>query len=128
MAIQNLGSANIGATQAARLGRFKGEILAHAIPVEVLGITGSQKQIPKNQSDTVVFRRWLPYGAASTNQNTINRFFSDSAGTDRSAAMVTNHLATEGVTPTADTLAAQDITVTLKQYAVLYSVTDKVVD
>lgn len=121
MAIQNY------STQSARIGKLKGELLAHAVPVEVLGITGQQKQMPKNQSDTVVFRRWLPYGAAATNNNTINRFFADGTG-DRTAALVTNHLTAEGATPSADTIIAQDITATLKQYGVLYSVTDKTVD
>ena len=46
MSIFNVGSANVGASQAARIGRLKGEILAHAVPVEVLGITGVQKKMP----------------------------------------------------------------------------------
>lgn len=128
MAIFNIGSANVGASQAARIGKIKGELLAHAVPVEVLGITGQQKTMPKNQSDTVVYRRWLPYGAAATNYNTQNRFFADSAGTDRSAAMVSAHLTTEGVTPTADTIVAQDVTVTLKQFGVLYAISDRTAD
>lgn len=122
------GSNNIGATQSQRIGKLKGEILAHAVPVEVLGITGQQKQIPKNSGDTVVYRRWLPYGAAATNQNTINQFFSDNAGVDRTAAMATAHLTTEGVTPSADVIVAQDITVTLKQFGVLYAMTDRTCD
>ncbi len=40
------------ATITPRIGKLKGEILAHAIPMEVLGITGQQKQVPKNNSDT----------------------------------------------------------------------------
>jgi N4-gp56 family major capsid protein len=122
MAIQNY------ASSASRIGRLKGEILAHAVPVEVLGITGQQKQMPKNVGDTVVYRRWLPYGGAATNQNTINQFFSDNAGVDRTAAMVNSHLTAEGVTPSADTIVAQDITVALKQFGVLYAVTDRTVD
>lgn len=105
-------------TVAGRINKLKGEILAHAIPVEVLGITGQNKKMPKNNGDTVVYRRWLPYGAASTNANTINR----------PAVTVTAHLAQEGVTPAADTLTPQDISVQLLQYACLYSVTDKTVD
>ena len=115
-------------TQSARIGKLKGELLSYAVPVEVLGITGQQKAMPKNNSDVVVFRRWVPYGATTSDANTINRFFADSAGTDRTATMVANHLLTEGATPSADTIVAQDITVTLKQYGVLYSMTDKTVD
>jgi N4-gp56 family major capsid protein len=112
MAIQNY------STVTARIGKLKGEILAHAMPVEVLGITGSQKQMPKNQSDTVVFRRYLPYGG------TDNKWITGSnVGT-----FATDHITQEGVTPSADTLSATDITVTLNQYSVLYAVTDKTVD
>ena len=56
-------------TQAARIGKWKGEILARAIPCEVLNIAGVQKQMPKNVSDTVVYRRWVPYNATSGNPN-----------------------------------------------------------
>src|SRR5574340_1226040 len=106
------------ASPAGRINKLKGEILAHAIPVEVLGITGMQRQMPKNNGKTVVYRRYLPYGGAVTNGNTINRWSVDSAA----------HELTEGVTPTADTLVPQDITVTLKQYGCLYEVTDQAVD
>lgn len=103
---------------AGRINQFKGEILAHAMPVEVLGITGVQKQIPKNNGKTVVYRRYLPYGGALTNFNTINRMPISAAA----------HVLTEGTTPTADTMIAQDITVTLNQYGCLYQVTDQTVD
>jgi len=105
-------------TVTARIGKLKGEILAHAMPVEILGITGAQKQMPKNQSDTVVFRRYLPYGG------TDNKWITGAnVGT-----FASSHVTTEGVTPSADTIAATDITVQLLQYHVLYSVTDKTVD
>lgn len=112
MAIQNFN------TQAARVNKLKGEILAHAIPVEVLGITGMQKQMPKNVADNVTFRRWLPYGG------TDNKWITGSnVGT-----FASSHVTTEGVTPTADTLTAVDVTATLQQYSCLYAVTDKSVD
>lgn len=117
---------------AQRIGKIKGEILAHAVPVEVLGITGSQKQIAKNSGDTVVFRRWLPYGgqagAVSNGVDPTDRFFSNSANVDRSALMVANHLTTEGATPSADVIAPVDISVSLNQFSVLYAVTDKTAD
>ena len=103
---------------AARIAKLKGDILKHAVTAEVLGITGQQRAMPKNSSKTIVHRRYLPYGAASTNFNTINRPVATAAG----------HELTEGVTPTADTLIPQDITVTLKQYGCLYELTDQVAD
>ena len=112
MAIQNFNTA----TQ--RVGKLKGEILAHAMPVEVLGITGSQKQMPKNGGDNIIFRRWLPYGGVDNKWITganVGTFASD-------------HITQEGVTPSADTISPTDITVTLQQYSVLYSITDKTVD
>jgi N4-gp56 family major capsid protein len=106
------------ASPAGRINKLKGEILKHAIPEEVLGITGMQKQMPKNNGDNIVYRRYLPYGGATTNANTINRWSVTSAA----------HVVTEGVTPSADTLVPQDITATLVQYGCLYQYTDKTAD
>lgn len=103
---------------AARIAKLKGDILKHAMPAEVLGITGQQRQMPKNQGKTIVHRRYLPYGAAATDRNTINR----------PSASAAAHELEEGVTPTADTLVPQDITVTLKQYGCLYELTDVTAD
>jgi N4-gp56 family major capsid protein len=112
MAIQNL------ATQSARIGKLKGEILKHAIPVEVLGITGMNNQMPKNSSPVTIFRRWLPPGGIDNRW--INTSNVDTYASSRETV--------EGQTPNAGTMTAIDITVTLKQYAVLYAVTDKTVD
>ena len=95
---------------AERIGKLKGEILAHAVATEVLGITGMQRALPKNNGQTVVYRRYLPFGAANTNWNTRNRPVVNAAA----------HELTERVTPSADTLVPQDITVTIKQYGCLY--------
>lgn len=112
MGIQNFN------TQAARVNKLKGEILAHAVPVEVLGITGTNKKMPKNVADNVSFRRWLPFGGVD------NKWITGSnVGT-----YATSHITSEGVTPTADTLTAVDVTATLQQYSCLYAVTDKTVD
>lgn len=94
------------------------EILAHAAPVEVLGLFGVQKSMPKNVGATVIYRRWLPYGAANTNSNTINRWNVDP----------TAHQLSEGITPDADSLTPQDISVTLQEYGVLYGLTNRTVD
>ena len=98
-----------------RVGKIAGEILAHAVPVEVLGIAADSKRMPKNKSDTMIFRRWLPYGGATTNATTVNTW----------SVTANAHLTQEGVTPTAETLTPQDITVQLNQYACLYMYTDK---
>lgn len=105
-------------TATPRIGKLKGEILKHAVPVTVLGMSGDQKKVGKNQSDTVIYRRWLPKGGATTDATTINQWSVDA----------NDHITTEGVTPTADTLAPQDITVQLQQYACLYSYSDKTAD
>lgn len=105
-------------TQAQRIGVLKGEILAHAAPKEVLGITGQQKRMPKNVGATVKFRRWLPFGGTDNKWITGSNVDSFAAG----------HGTVEGVTPTSDTLTATDITATLSEYACLYALTNQLVD
>ena len=100
MALQTL------ATPSQRIGRLKGEILAHAQPREVLGLIGETRPIPKNAGDTVIFRRWLPGGATVASPNT---FFTNGTG-DRTAAYANQYLAAEGITPNAETLIPQDTT------------------
>jgi N4-gp56 family major capsid protein len=112
---------------AGRLNKFRGQILAHAVPMEVLGRTGRQVKMPKNSSDTYVARRWLPYGATSTDANTINRFFQNGTG-DRGNVVVQAHQISEGVTPTPDNITPQDVTVVVQQYGCLYGFTDKTFD
>lgn len=112
------------ATQTPRIGKFKGEILKHAVPCEVLARGGRQIRFPKNQSDTYVARRWLPYGATATNQNTQNQFFQAANG-DRGNAMVAAHQIAEGITPSPDSIIAVDTTVIIQQYGILYGFTDK---
>lgn len=105
------------ATVTPRIGKLKGEILKHAVPKEVLGITGNQHKIGKNMSDTVIYRRFLPFGAstAAPLATNINQWVVEA----------NDHLTQEGVTPEADTLDAQDISVKLNQYSCLYMYTDK---
>jgi N4-gp56 family major capsid protein len=110
-----------------RINKFKGQILAHAVPAEVLGRAGRQVQMPKNNSDTYVARRWLPYGATSTSANTINRFFQDGTG-DRGNVIVQAHQVGDGVTPLPDSITPQDTTVVIQQYGCLYGFTDKAFD
>jgi len=124
MAAQNM------ATQAARIGKWKGEILSRAIASEVLQIAGTQKSIPKNSSDTVVYRRWLPYNATTGNPNVLIQpgVATETDASNRVDTLVSNNLLAEGTTPTPESIVAQDITVVLKQYGCLYSFTDNVAD
>lgn len=112
MAIQNLNTA------AARIGKFKAEILKHAMVKEVLSITGSIKQMPKNTGETLTFRRWLPVGGVDNKIITGSNVDTFASGYEL----------TEGVTPNARTLTPIDVTATLKQYGVLFSHTDKTAD
>lgn len=105
----------------ARLGKFKGDILKHAMVHERLSKQGRQVQMPRNMSDTYVARRFLPYGATAANQN---QFFQNADG-DRGNAMVQAHLTQEGITPTPDSIQAFDITEQVNQYSCLYGFTDK---
>lgn len=107
-----------------RINKFKGQILAHAVPMECLGRTGRQIPMPKNNSDTYVARRWLPYGATATSASTQNQFFQNGTG-DRGNAIVQAHQIQEGVTPAPDSIVPLDITVVMQQYGCLYGFTDK---
>lgn len=110
-----------------RINKYKGEILAHAVPLEVLGKTGRQIPMPRNQSDTYVARRWLPYGATATSASTQNAFFQNGTG-DRGAAITQAHQIQEGVTPPPDSIIPLDITVVVQQFGCLYGFTDKTYD
>lgn len=104
-----------------RINRFKGEILSHAKPYEVLAKAGRQVQMPQNVSDTYVARRFLPYGATAANPNI---FFQNATG-DRGNTLVQAHLTQEGVTPSPDSITPVDITEVVNQYSCLYGFTDK---
>jgi len=121
MAMQNF------ALTPGRINKFKGQILAHAVPLEVLGRTGRQIKFPKNQSDTYVARRWMPYGTTATNSTTQNVFFANGTG-DRGNVVVQAHQVQEGVTPAPDSITPFDITVVMQQYSCLYGFTDKTYD
>lgn len=108
-------------TQTARIDKFKGRLLKRAQAVEVTSRFGRQVQMPKNNSDTYIARRWLPHGGTSGNPNT---FFNNVTG-DRAAAYANAHLATEGVTATPETITPVDYPVVIQQYTCLYGYTDK---
>lgn len=104
-----------------RINKFKGQILSHVMPLEVLARSGRQIKMPKNSGDTYVARRWLPYGATATNPNKI---FANATG-DRGAAIIQAHLTQEGVTPAPDSIVPMDIPAVMQQYSCLYGFTDK---
>ena len=86
------------------------EMLKHAMPIKVLSTFGTQKQLPQNKTDTVVFRRALPIDAGSNGAPNIT---------------ASNYLLQEGVTPGARTIAYQDVQVTVQQYGVLMKLSSK---
>jgi N4-gp56 family major capsid protein len=104
-----------------RINKFKGEILGHAKPYEVLAKAGRQVQMPQNSSDTYVARKFLPYGASAASPNI---FFANGTG-DRGNAITQAHLTSEGVTPTPDSITPFDVTEVVQQYSCLYGFSDK---
>lgn len=110
MAMQTMSDPSPG-----RLGKYAGEIMRHAIPTEVLRKPITQYDLPKNKSDTLVVRSWVPYAAtvAQPNQWTVT---------------AESHIVQEGVTPDADTIVPRDVTLTLNQYMALYALTDRAYD
>lgn len=112
-------------TSPARIGKLAGEIIGHAMWTEVLTPAIDQKEMPKNKSDTVIFRSWVPYGGTVSNPNT---FFAanNAQGVQLSGDnFATSHITQEGVTPAADTIVPRDVTMILNQYMALYALTDK---
>ena len=86
------------------------EMLKHAMPIKVLSTFGTQKPIPQNKTDTVVFRRALPIDAGANGAPNIN---------------TSNYLLQEGVTPGSRSVSYQDVQVTLQQYGVLMKLSSK---
>jgi N4-gp56 family major capsid protein len=106
---------NTYATQAGRINEIKGEMIAHAVPHEVLALGCTMKPMPKNKGDNISYRRVLPTGATTTNGNTINRWSLTAAA----------HIIQEGVTPTPESITYHDVNVVIQQYGCLYNYTDK---
>lgn len=79
------------------------EMLSHAEPILVLSKFGQNKPIPKNTADNVKFRRPVPFTVSLTPL-------------------------TEGVTPTAQQMAYEDVPATLSQYGAIVEISDKVAD
>ncbi len=96
-------------------------MLEHAQPIIVLGDFGEQKEMPQNATDTLVFRRTLPFGASTAGSGISN---SQYVGTPQITA--NNFVLSEGVTPNSNTISFQDVSVTLQNFGVLFKFSSKV--
>ena len=102
-----------------RIGMWKGDILKQASYMQTLPVTRPEmKKLPPNESKSVTFRRWLPFG------NVDNEFI-QAAATDAATAFMNQHLVAEGVTPSPDQISPVDVAATVRQYGMLYSFTDE---
>lgn len=90
--------------------RAEMKMLKHAEPIQVLNSFGDSKEQPLRKTDTVVFRRLKPFNATASEVPNIT---------------AANFITSEGVTPTPNTISYTDVTVSLKQYAVLFKFTSK---
>jgi N4-gp56 family major capsid protein len=79
------------------------EMLSHAQPVLILSKFGLQKPMPMNKANTAKFRRPIPFPAATT-------------------PLV------EGVTPTPQKMAYEDVPVSMAQYGATVEITDVISD
>lgn len=113
---------NYGTVASRNLIRAAQGMLEHAQPITVLGDFGTQREMPQNSTDTLVFRRTLPFGASTvgtTIENTARY-----VGTPSVAP--SNFVLAEGVTPNANTISFQDVSVQLQQYGILFKYSSKV--
>lgn len=93
--------------------RAERAMLKSAEPIMVLSNFGAQKEQPKNSTDTIVFRRFLPVDAGANGAPSVT---------------ANDYILAEGVIPNAKSLTPQDVTITLQQYGVLMKLTNKVED
>lgn len=117
-----MGIQNYGTVASRNLIRAAQGMLEHAQPITVLGDFGTQREMPQNSTDTLVFRRTLPFGASTT--GTTIEGSSRYVGTPDITA--SNFVLAEGVTPNSNTISFQDVSVTLQQYGVLFKYSSKV--
>jgi N4-gp56 family major capsid protein len=79
------------------------QLLEHAMPVIVLGKFGDMKPMPQNKTETIGFRRPVPFQAVTVPLQ-------------------------EGITPAPTPFRYEDVTQVLAQYGMVVEVTDKVED
>ncbi len=113
---------NYGTVASRNLIRAAQGMLEHAQPITVLGDFGTQREMPQNSTDTLVFRRTLPFGASAVG-TTIEGSARYQGTPDITAS---NFVLAEGVTPNANTISFQDVSVQLQQYGVLFKYSSKV--
>ncbi|CAB4130573.1 hypothetical protein UFOVP123_15 [uncultured Caudovirales phage] len=112
---------NYGTVASRNLIRAAQGMLEHAQPITVLGDFGTQREMPQNSTDTLVFRRTLPFGASAAGTTIENS--SRYVGTPDITA--SNFVLAEGVTPNSNTISFQDVSVQLQQYGVLFKYSSK---
>lgn len=95
-------------------------MLEHAMPITVLGDFGVQREMPKNSTDTLVFRRTLPFGASTTASGIDNTQYT---GTPQINPV--NFIIPEGSIPNSNTIGFQDVTVQLQNYGILFKYSSK---
>lgn len=95
-------------------------MLSHAQPIITLGDFGDQKEMPKNSTDTLVFRRTLPFGASTVGSGIGGQQYVGSPQINANSFVLA-----EGVTPNANTISFQDVSVTLQNFGILFKLTSK---
>ena len=113
---------NYGTVASRNIIRAAQGMLEHAQPITVLGDFGTQREMPQNSTDTLVFRRTLPFGASTSGTTVENT--SRYVGTPDITA--SSFVLAEGVTPNANTISFQDVSIQLQQYGVLFKYSSKV--
>lgn len=100
-------------------------MLEHAMPIIVLGDFGDQKEMPLNSTDTLVFRRTLPFGASTSGSGIASQQYVGTPGGAGGTLNPASFALTEGTTPTANTISFQDVSVTLANYGILFQFSSK---
>lgn len=102
-------------TQAGRYEKWKGRVLAKAVPQEMLTRLGAFDEMPQNVSQNVEWMRYLPYGGVD------NQWIA--AGGD--ADFVAKHLIQEGITPSPDSISWTTLSATPQEIGCLYSYSNR---
>lgn len=101
---------NYGTVASRNLIRAAREMLKHAEPILVMSPFAKQETQPKNQTDTVTFRRVLPVDA-------------NASGAPRPTT--TDYLLAEGTTPNSRAISYQDVQATVQNYGILMRLSSK---
>lgn len=120
-----MASQNYSTVASRNLIRAAQGMLEHAMPIIVLGDFGDQKEMPQNSTDTLVFRRTLPFGASTSGSGIGSQQYVGTPGAG-TGLTPSSFALTEGTTPTANTISFQDVTVTLANYGILFQFSSKV--